>query len=328
MDWRQKRTVTILSSILTVLVIAVLLVGGMRWRQYRAAVAERPVVALPGKEPIRHAYTALRYDNGSFTLSFIFDEATGLWHWADDPAFPLDPAVPEEICAILTELKPQQTLSPGEDWSEYGLSQPISFLTATEYDGDILTIVFGKTTTDGESYYAQINNDTSALYIIDGAVQKKMAVPIYDMMVLPQFPLIAEGDIRSLSVHGTLFTALDTRHDGEKTIWQSGGVDVTDSGSLANLLSDLQQVRLEKCIDYNPSDEAAAICGFEPPAALLKVTYVPSSGTEQTAALAVGSKTLDGTGYYARINGESTIYQIPPDCVDALLAVAEAGLVT
>ena len=218
MDWRQKRTITILSTILMVLVIAVLLVGGMRWRQYRAAVAERPAApVLPGEEEVRHSYTALRYNNGNFTLSFTVDETTGRWQWADDPAFPLDGTVVTEICGILTSLKPQQTLSPEGELSEYGLSQPTSFLTATEHDGDVLTIVFGKTTTDGESYYTLINNDASTLYIIDGALQEKMAVAIYDMMVLPEFPLLTEDSIRSLSVHGTLFTALDAQHNGGKT---------------------------------------------------------------------------------------------------------------
>lgn len=329
MDWRQKRIVQFLTTILVMLVIAVLLVGGMRWRQYREAVAEAPAVVAPTEEEeIQHPYTALRYDNGSFTLSFAVDEATGRWQWADDPAFPLDASVVSEICGILATLQPQQTLVPEEDLSEYNLSQPVAYLAATEYDGDVLTIQFGKTTTDEQSFYTLINYDTETLYIIDGAIREKMAVAIYDMMVLPEFPVLTEATIQSLSVHGTLFTALEARHDGDETTWQAGGVDATDSHSLANVLADLPLIKIEKCIDYNPSDEAAEICGFTPPAALLKADYITASGEEKSASLAVGTKTLDGSGYYACVNGEPTIYQVSPECVDALLAMAEAGLVS
>ena len=329
MDWRQKRTVRFLTTILVVLVIAVLLVGGMRWRQFRAAEAEKPVVVAPiGEEAIQHPYTALRYDNGSFTLSFAVDETTGRWQWTDDPTFPLDDTVVTEICGILATLQPQQTLAPEEDLSAYNLSQPVAYLSATEYDGDVLTIQFGKTTTDEQSFYTLINYDTAALHIIDGAIREKMTVPIYDMMVLPEFPVLTEATLQTLSVHGTLFTALEARHDGDKTIWQSGGVDATDSHSLANLLSDLPLIKIEKCIDYHPSDKAAEICGLAPPAALLKADYVTASGEEKAVSLSVGTKTLDGAGYYACINGESTIYQVAPACVDALLAMAEAGLVS
>lgn len=329
MDWKQKRLITLLSTILGILFVAVLLVGGMRWRQYRAVMAEKPVAAvLPGEEPVLHPYTALRYDNGSFTLSFALDETTGLWTWADDPDFPLDERVVHEICSILMSLKPQQTLAPESELSEYQLSEPDVILEATEADGDILTISFGKSTTDGESCYTLINHDTSVLYILENSLLEPMSVPIYDMMKLPEFPALTAATIRSFSVHGTLFTALDRRTEGESSYWQSGGVDVTDSNSLANLLADLPQIELLKCIDYKPSEEALGICGFEPPAALLRAEYVTAAGAEESVSLAIGTKTIDGSGYYACFNGDTTIYQVAPDCVDTLLAVAEAGLVS
>ena len=41
-DWRQRRTIRILSFILVVLVVAVLIVGGYRWRQLRQVQQDTP----------------------------------------------------------------------------------------------------------------------------------------------------------------------------------------------------------------------------------------------------------------------------------------------
>ena len=39
-----------------------------------------------------------------------------------------------------------------------------------------------------------------------------------------------------------------------------------------------------------------------------------------------GSENLDQTGYYVRMEGDSTIYQIDTASVDTILSVAENGL--
>ena len=71
------------------------------------------------------AYSSLTYDNGSATLSFHLDEA-GKWVWSDDPEFPLDDSTIQSILTLLTNLKPQQTITEGDTLEAYGLDQPFA----------------------------------------------------------------------------------------------------------------------------------------------------------------------------------------------------------
>ena len=109
MTWRERRIVTILATILLVLVAALLIVLGIRFREWRAD-REGADPSDGGAAPASGAYTSLTYDNGTATLSFSQDEA-GAWYWTADESFPLEDTVILEILDLLSSWKPQQTLT-------------------------------------------------------------------------------------------------------------------------------------------------------------------------------------------------------------------------
>ena len=84
MTWKERRTITILSSILLVLVIALLIVLGIRYRQSRETPVDSTEASGDALLTTADEYTSLSYYNGSATLSFSLDE-TGTWLWIDDP---------------------------------------------------------------------------------------------------------------------------------------------------------------------------------------------------------------------------------------------------
>ena len=109
----QKKTLFLLAGILAVLVIA--LAATLSSRQSGTeAPAEAEGQALGTGSPETEAvFSALTYDNGSATLSFHLDES-GKWVWSDDPEFPLDDSTIQSILSLLTNLKPQQTITEGD----------------------------------------------------------------------------------------------------------------------------------------------------------------------------------------------------------------------
>ena len=94
MDWRQRRTVTILTTVLLTLLAAVLIVLGIRYRENRedAPEGDEAVAASMTVE----GYSALVYSNGSTTLSFIAEEE-GDWAWENDPQ--LHPGAADQLAA-------------------------------------------------------------------------------------------------------------------------------------------------------------------------------------------------------------------------------------
>ena len=193
MTWKEKRIVTILLSIITILFAALLIVLGFRYRAAREAAVGGAAGAAPsssGKDAAPQSYTAITYDNGSATLSFALDEQ-GAWIWADDPDFPLDDLTVASIASELSSLHFQQTLPAGESMETYGFTTPSATLSATSSRGSTQTLVFGKTTTDGDSYYLQMNGDESTVYIVADTLCKYMSTPIYNMCVLPRLPVLS-----------------------------------------------------------------------------------------------------------------------------------------
>lgn len=339
MSNQQKRTFRILLAIAVVLAVAlaaVLIYKNQAAQAQAEAEAQAEADAVITQE---QEYNALSYNNGSATLSFTLDE-NGSWVWADDPTFPLDQTTVTAIVDLISSLTPQQTITDGDTLEAYGLDNPTATLTASGADGASLTLSLGKTTTDGQSYYMMMNEDESTVYIIAGTLYDYLSTPIYDMCILPEIPDLAEENLDSITVTGTVTTALTAAReeteasdgeetDGEETdtqeitvTWTDGeGTDVTENQQLTALLTELETFTLTKCADYRPSDEAVSLCGFDAPAAVAEIV----SGST-TFTITVGGATLDGTGYYVRIDDDTTIYQATTASVDTLLEVAAGGL--
>lgn len=330
MTWKERRLITVLSVILAILSAALLIVLGIRYRQSRDAVQDPAAQAVQAAQAADSTYASLSVYSGSATLSFSIQE-DGTWVWDDDTEFPLDDSTIESMMDLLSDLTPQQVLSDPESLESYELDAPSASISAVKVDQSTVSVTFGKATTDGTSRYAMMNDDASTIYIFADTLYQALQTPIYDMMTLPELPELPESSISSISIQGPgedaqpLLLAAQHTDDGATT-WLSGGEDVTDNASVQALLEDLAQMQIARCVDYRPSDEAASICGFDAPDALVQVTYTPEDGSESIWTLTVGTTEPGGTGRYARIGADTTIYLLETALLDPLMRIAAGGL--
>lgn len=281
----------------------------------------------------QQAFSDISYWNGTATLSFTLQE-DGTWVWADDPDFPLDPTSLSALAQTLADLTPQQTLTEPDTPEAYGLDDPAATLTAVGLDGSTLSLTFGKATTDGSSRYLLMNGAETPVYIVDGALLEQMNRAIYDMAVLPALPVLTASNLETAvftagESKATLQAVRPTDQEGKPNrdapvSWQVDGGRAVDSAALLPILEDLAAFSATRCVDFKPSAQAAAICGFDAPAAIAVLTYYTDSGTQQTLTLTLGGKSSDGSGRYFRINEDSTIYLAAQDGADALLTAAAA----
>ena len=58
--------------------------------------------------------------------------------------------------------------------------------TTVRRSGETCSLVFGNTTTDGNSYYVRLNGDETTAYILPDTLYKLLCRPVYDMMELPK----------------------------------------------------------------------------------------------------------------------------------------------
>lgn len=260
--------------------------------------------------------TALELCDGEVTLRFARTDDT--WHWVDDGTFPLDQDAVSALLALPSSLAAAEPVQGQGELSGYGLETPKKYVTATA-DGADSTIYVGSQTSDGHWYVLTPDGVVRLAAQADGAALSRS---IYDMAVLPELPAITEENLISLTLTGAEGKQVTFSVD-ESGVRRSGARDVTEK--TASLVDELGKLAVTACVDYDPADGAAAVCGLDVPEAILAVNYVNAHGGDGALTLTVGGSTGDG-GRYVTLNGDATIYRMEETGLAQVLTLAALGL--
>lgn len=260
--------------------------------------------------------TALELCDGEVTLRFARTDDT--WHWVDDGTFPLDQNAAAELLALPSSLAAAEPVQGQGELSGYGLETPKKYVTATA-DGADSTIYVGSQTSDGRWYVLTPDGVVRLAAQADG---EALSRSIYDMAVLPELPAITEENLISLTLTGAEGKQVTFSVD-ESGVRRSGARDVTEK--TASLVDELGKLAVTACVDYDPADGAAAVCGLDVPEAILAVNYVNAHGGDGALTLTVGGSTGDG-GRYVTLNGDATIYRMEETGLAQVLTLAALGL--
>lgn len=260
--------------------------------------------------------TALELCDGEVTLRFARTDDT--WHWVDDGTFPLDQDAVAALLALPSSLAAAEPVQGQGELSGYGLETPKKYVTATA-DGADSTIYVGSQTSDGHWYVLTPDGVVRLAAQADG---EALSRSIYDMAVLPELPAITEENLISLTLTGAEGKQVTFSVD-ESGVRRSGARDVTEK--TASLVDELGKLAVTACVDYDPADGAAAVCGLDMPEAILAVNYVNAHGGDGALTLTVGGSTGDG-GRYVTLNGDTTIYRMEETGLAQVLTLAALGL--
>lgn len=260
--------------------------------------------------------TALELCDGEVTLRFARTDDT--WHWVDDGTFPLDQDAVAALLALPSSLAAAEPVQGQGELSGYGLETPKKYVTATA-DGADSTIYVGSQTSDGRWYVLTPDGVVRLAAQADG---EALSRSIYDMAVLPELPAITGENLISLTLTGAEGKQVTFSVD-ESGVRRSGARDVTEK--TASLVDELGKLAVTACVDYDPADGAAAVCGLDVPEAILAVNYVNAHGGDGALTLTVGGSTGDG-GRYVTLNGDATIYRMEETGLAQVLTLAALGL--
>ena len=257
--------------------------------------------------------SALEYDNGQVTCRFRKDEDG--WKWVDNESFPLDVSYVEEILTALDTMSVTLTpVTPAVEPADSGLDEPDRYMTVTVGE-EITTLRFGDQKDDGQWYMAIDGQEDT--YLAADEFVKLMDRSIYDMAVLPTLPELTDDNLTVITVRQT---------EGEKTVrlsktdsgWVNGGKALPDG--IADIEAALADFTFDKCFNYDPSPDAAPLCGLDVPTATITLSYVNTVGTESSVVLTLGTLREDGA-YYATLNDDTTVYLLSQDKIAPLLAL-------
>ena len=303
------------TRLLVLLLLAALLTGcGSKAQQPKEADAAAVQTALPPE-----GITALTLSDDTQVLRFRRDG--DIWYWQDDETFPLDQASMPALLEAAAAMTAAPSVPAGDDLSAYGLDDAKTSLSVTA-DGETLTFTRGDQAASGD-WYLRCTEDGTVRTVSDDAVKvfQLLDGSIYDMAVLPTLPAITLDTLHTAAITGSGDVQINLRVvDGVRKV---GSRDVT--AETAALMDELSQLAVTACVDYDPAEGAAAVCGLDAPEAVLTLTYANAVGTEETLTVTVGLPIGDG-GRYVTISGDATIYRMEEASLVQVLTLAETGL--
>ncbi len=269
-----------------------------------------PVPGGPRPEPEAPRLTSLVCSNGELTLRFHKGE-DGAWLWTDNTAYPLDGSCVDELAACALALEDLAPVPDPAGPETYGLYDARKYVTLGYSDGTSVTWRFGTQSEDG-AYYCSSDADLERVCLAPDTLLARMGQGIYTMAVLPDLPAPSVDQLREVSVSRDGYTDRLTTTDGR---WLRSGSDVTVDPDVQQLLSSLCGLSLTRCVDFAPSAGAAALCGLEPPAAVVQVICAEA---ENSYTLTVGGLTEDGASCYVTVNEDTTIYLMDASALETV----------
>ena len=272
---------------------------------------QEPSDTLDSEELVTASTQEMIYKNSSYTLRFNKNQE-GDWQWKDDTTLPLDQALMQQL---LDQVSALNTLTPLEnpgDVTTYDLDGADRTLEIKNDDGTGLSLQIGAAA-EGGGYYMCRDGDTGKIYVVSDALVQMMDRNIYELVELPELPVLPVEQLTHVQVQGGGADITVVRGEGES--WLCGGEDV--SGQMAELTAMLGEgMKLESCVDYNPSSGALPICGLTDPAVTVTVNYRTETGSTGSFTIWVGLAYEDG--YYAMYNDVPAIFKISADTARVL----------
>ena len=313
---------------LTVLLAMVLVLGGLLWLITRSNAAEEAASSAAAEGSILLSSFAagdaeqIRYTYQNETITLYCD--SGSWTLADDPDYHLDASACNTMVTALASLnaKRQLTAQPGED---YGLADPAVTVTITAA-GETNTFAFGsQNPVTGDLYVQKAGDD--AIYTVSGNKAACFEQTKADLFGAFNPAGLTASALESVSIatdSGTLsLTAVSepAEADGNsaaastayQTVWRLTDAPASelDESKLQSILSALGGYVSAQVTNADP-----AAYGFDAPLATVR------------AASADGSVTLhyaeNADGCWMMVDGDSSIYAVDLDTVQALLITAAA----
>ena len=343
MNQKQKQKKLLIGLSVLVIILLLLWIAIQLFQKHQTEEQERLQQEETASQILTESrtYTSLNYYNQDHNLSFSLNPDSNQWIWTDHPDFPLDNSNITEILNTLNQLKPLQTITDGDTLESYGLDlqNPAAAITASDAQGQTLTLTLGNAAIDGTGYYMLLNQQESPVYLIDKTLYENIGKDIYDMYDLPDLPVLNQENLQSVTVKSPTGDSLfsiqkeenDTNQDhanpdnenqdddaNQDIRWISNGVDISDQENLKSLLDALPQLNIQSCYKFDPTEEDLSSCGFSQPISI-EILYTDESQENQTLTVYLGNQDPEQSSWYLRLNTDPAIYQVSNSVIQSLL---------
>lgn len=295
--------------------------------------------------------TKLSFTNGNGEFSFQLQD--GVWKYLPDPDFPLNQDKLTTLVSSLKSLTAVRSFEPGDSLSSYGLDAPTVTLTASDSDGNSLTLLFGGAS---DSNYYAMQQGEKLIYTVAGTFVTGLDYKLNDLVSLEAFPSLTEKSLNSITItlNGKILTLTKETETTEASgssdasaqasaqpepttsyVWYAVSSDGTrtplnsftpasgkSAADVMDALKDaLSYLSFQSCENYKADDKELPGYGLTSPSLQVNVSYTLTDGdgstTDGSYLLTIGSQNQDGSAYYALKDNSSAVNLLKADTVSA-----------
>ena len=303
----------------------------------------------------------LSFDNGTLSMTLVYDAEAETWSDPQDPDFPVYQSKANTMRNTVSGLSATQMVTDApEDIAEYGLEDPAMTITLSLTDGSEFTMYIGSELVTGNGYYAMVEGDP-AVYVVSRTVYNTYNIELTDLTETEDAPSFSTEQIRALLVESAEFGNFEIRYDEDNeydysensmypwTIYQPYDTPVNgDSTNITEMLGNFTSFSLADCVNYNADD--LSVYGLDEPSGMISITYVPETEEEETDeesseeevveeeadveevtevyTLYIGDLDESGNYYYVRQEGSNAVHTMSKSTLDTKMDIDAFSMVT
>lgn len=254
------------------------------------------------------------------------------WKDNSDPDFPVNQEYVDTMLDSVSEIKAARMVTDNcTDLAQYELDEPALSVELEDSEGNRASLSVGLESIAGEGCYAYAE-DTSKIYIITSNFTTDFEYTRNQMMAVPDVPEITDENVKAYRVSAKKGKNFEVVYRGKKAVSNDiYGWDIIspyqktvagDEDALLTLFGSLSSLSYSEGVSYRGTKKEQKQYGLDQPSYTIDVDYdTGENGDSRRYLLKVGA--LDDTeeNYYVTQSGDSGIYLMPVDTVDALVKI-------
>ncbi len=339
---KRVRRIVILLVVLVVLCLATFLVSLYNEKQEQIQNSNEIVLAIP-----TDSVSSLSWEVDDTTLGFTLDSETGSWVYDDDSGFPTSTSEVENLLSIFEEYEADFIIEDVDDYSQYGLDDPVMTINITLDDDSSYEITLGNFSTLDSERYVSIGDGNVYLAVVDP----------YDSYDVELSDMIEDDTIASFTeATEIVFTGVENysiyfeedsanTYCSEDTYFVSDSDLPLDTDNVETYIGYIRNTGLSDYVTYNATDDELELYGMNSPVLTITATYPVTetdddgeeTTTTETVALTIGVNQdelaeaqeeledgeevdISSLSLYVRVNDSQIIYELASNRYNYLIA--------
>ncbi len=315
------------------IVACIVTIGIMRLEEYTEQIKESGEVVLSVSSD---TVETLSWENEDGTFSFYLSE--GEWIYEEDEAFPVDEEIIDEMLEIFEELSAAFIIEEVEDYSQYGLDNPVCTIT---FSASELTyeVQLGSYSQLDEQRYVSLGDGN--VYLLNHDPLDEYGAVMDDVIqfdTLLTYDAVSELRIAGDEDYTITYEEESSNSYSEDDVYFAqidGASAPLDTDAVEGYFGTIQSLDLTNYVTYNVTEEELETYGLTDPEITISVDCVmldeDDNESVETFELYVSRHTEDvdieltedteeEIRVYIRVGTSSIIYQITIDEYEELLA--------